>query len=81
MNAADKKAQLTILAQTAVSAFYCPSRRPAACYTNPGYANPKNVNAVSISARTDYAANAGTVGYNWWYGDPGNTPITDSLRR
>lgn len=71
---AAKRNALTQLAQTPVAAFYCPSRRPVAAYSNP--VGPGglsyNFDLPQLLARTDYAANLGprvTVGF----GDPPTT--------
>jgi prepilin-type N-terminal cleavage/methylation domain-containing protein len=66
----EKKAKLTILAQTPVAVFYCPTRRPVMAYPNStnSYYTPWNINPVSVAGRTDYAANSGSVLYSWsWY--------------
>jgi prepilin-type N-terminal cleavage/methylation domain-containing protein/prepilin-type processing-associated H-X9-DG protein len=52
--------------------FYCPSRRPAALYggmavTANGESPPKNAQPLTapyLTAKTDYAGNGGTVGFN-----------------
>jgi prepilin-type N-terminal cleavage/methylation domain-containing protein/prepilin-type processing-associated H-X9-DG protein len=52
--------------------FYCPSRRPAALYggldpTGSAMAAPRNGTPLSspyLTAKTDYAGNGGTVGFN-----------------
>jgi prepilin-type N-terminal cleavage/methylation domain-containing protein len=58
-----KRDALTKLAETPVETFYCPSRRPAAAYSNPDEAGGPNLNYnvgnPSTLARMDYAANLG----------------------
>ena len=53
--------------------FYCPSRRPAGAYGGQDYTqgngfwpagNAKPLSAPYLSAKTDYAGNGGTVGFN-----------------
>jgi prepilin-type processing-associated H-X9-DG protein len=57
--AAQKKVIFSARAQTALEAYYCPSRRPPTVYPiAPSLRwNPYNMNPVSFAARTDYAAN------------------------
>ena len=65
-----KQAQLSIVNSTPIPLLYCPSRRSAIAYTNPF--NQNNINPITVSARTDYAANSGTT-YNLWFDAPGGT--------
>jgi prepilin-type N-terminal cleavage/methylation domain-containing protein len=62
---AQKKTAFALRGQTPVPTFYCPTRRPAKLYPNPTY-NECNSNPITQCARTDYAANAGTVEDLWW---------------
>jgi prepilin-type N-terminal cleavage/methylation domain-containing protein len=57
--ASAKQALLAQSAQTSLGVFYCPTRRQAMAYPNPGN-QCCNTLPVANSARTDYAANAGT---------------------
>jgi len=61
--------QLSILAQTPLAVFYCPTRRPAIAYPNgtTSYTTPWNISnyPVSVAARTDYAANSGSQNFLW----------------
>jgi prepilin-type N-terminal cleavage/methylation domain-containing protein len=81
--AAVKRDALTRLAETPVTTFYCPSRRPAAPYRNADEGLGPNINFnfgnPPMLARTDYAANLGprvvagfgdppSVGYQWGAG-------------
>ncbi len=74
---------LTQLAQTPISTFYCPSRRPAAAYANADVGLGPSINYnfgnPELLARTDYAANLGPrvvggfgeppgTGYQWFSG-------------
>jgi prepilin-type N-terminal cleavage/methylation domain-containing protein/prepilin-type processing-associated H-X9-DG protein len=69
-DAATKSAQAVTMAQTPLSMFYCPSRRPALVYPNgattglgttPAVAyNCNGGAALSLVAKTDYAANGGS---------------------
>jgi prepilin-type N-terminal cleavage/methylation domain-containing protein/prepilin-type processing-associated H-X9-DG protein len=65
-----KMVALSTTAQTVVSIFYCPSRRAAILYPQiAGRTQPSNINAVSSTCHTDYAANAGTRNVSsgiWW---------------
>jgi prepilin-type N-terminal cleavage/methylation domain-containing protein/prepilin-type processing-associated H-X9-DG protein len=65
-----KPAQLSIVNSTPISQLYCPSRRAAIAYTNPF--NQVNINPITVSARTDYAANTGRT-FNLWYSPPGGS--------
>jgi prepilin-type N-terminal cleavage/methylation domain-containing protein/prepilin-type processing-associated H-X9-DG protein len=68
---ATKKTILTNVSQSVISAFYCPSRRaPLISPIPPGRTIPGNIDAITNSAKTDYAGNAGTRG-NFWGGAPG----------
>lgn len=79
-----KKTAVTKTMQTPLAALYCPTRRAATLYPNTvGGSTPNNCDAINTAARTDYAANSGTYGPNWWAtwnfwtdGDPskGGTP-------
>jgi prepilin-type N-terminal cleavage/methylation domain-containing protein/prepilin-type processing-associated H-X9-DG protein len=66
MSVAQKKTALRMVGQTPLSVLYCPTRRPVTVY--PGTQDLYNVTSYSgiATARTDYAANAGTLGPNWW---------------
>jgi prepilin-type N-terminal cleavage/methylation domain-containing protein len=70
---AQKKVTFATRGATAISTFYCPTRRVAKTYPN-AY-NECNSNPIDQAARTDYAANAGTNENIWWLpnhsGDPG----------
>jgi prepilin-type N-terminal cleavage/methylation domain-containing protein len=83
--AAAKREALKQLAQTSVSTFYCPSRRPAQSYPNADVGNPPsfnhNFNTPETLARTDYAANLGprvapkfgepaAIKWQWYEGPP-----------
>ncbi len=63
-DATQKKAQVTIVTQTSISYFNCPSRRPAKPYTSlKGVFSPdnaRNANSVPAHARSCYAFNGGT---------------------
>jgi prepilin-type N-terminal cleavage/methylation domain-containing protein/prepilin-type processing-associated H-X9-DG protein len=68
MTASTKPGALAQMLQTPLALFYCPSRRAVALYPNAYQAT--NTTAVNMSARTDYAINAGSVGPYWWSGSP-----------
>jgi prepilin-type N-terminal cleavage/methylation domain-containing protein/prepilin-type processing-associated H-X9-DG protein len=70
---AEKAAQLSILSQTPLPLFYCPTRRPATTYPN-GYSQV-NINPVGVAAHTDYGGNGGTF-YDLWSGAPGGNDPT-----
>ncbi|MGD0384183.1 MAG: DUF1559 domain-containing protein [Thermoguttaceae bacterium] len=56
---------LTLGTQTVLPEFYCPTRRPVILYPEvTGRTLPSNMNAFTVSSRTDYAANAGTLNAN-----------------
>lgn len=77
---ADKGAELAKAAQTPVAVFYCPTRRRAIAYPNATYW-PGNMNAITVAARSDYAANAGLdSGVGWWWapGSYSHTVATES---
>ena len=65
---------IATMAQTPLSVFHCPTRRPPLLYPNPY--NCGNANAIAVAARTDYAANAGTrgwdAGFTWNISGPGS---------
>jgi prepilin-type N-terminal cleavage/methylation domain-containing protein/prepilin-type processing-associated H-X9-DG protein len=65
--AAQKSRILGQVAQTVLGVLYCPTRRPAELYPVHG-TYPLNVQIVTESGHTDYAANAGTrnIGSNWY---------------
>lgn len=68
---ADKKTDLAQVAQTVLPTLYCPSRRDATLYPSiVDGSTPYNCAPITSSARTDYAANAGTssfpAGTFWW---------------
>ena len=72
MTLANKKNQLAITAQSPLQILICPSRRQAIVYPmNPVYSQV-NITPVSSTARTDYAANAGTPS-GFYYFDPGGS--------
>jgi len=66
-----KQRILSIVAQTAIESFYCPSRREALIYPIPGGRTiPGNIATISAFGKTDYCGNAGTrhhddVNYAW----------------
>jgi prepilin-type N-terminal cleavage/methylation domain-containing protein/prepilin-type processing-associated H-X9-DG protein len=66
MGLAAKKVALRQAGQVALSVLHCPTRRPAIVY--PGTQDLYNVASYAgvATARTDYAANSGTLGPNWW---------------
>jgi prepilin-type N-terminal cleavage/methylation domain-containing protein/prepilin-type processing-associated H-X9-DG protein len=64
MTLTNKKAALVAVAQTPMAVLYCPTRREPTLY--PNTYTMCNVNLASLTARTDYAANGGTVGPTWW---------------
>jgi hypothetical protein len=68
-----KKAAMTRLLQTVQPGFICPSRRSAVLYRNKF--NPVNSNGVPLCAKSDYAGNAGYVGYPYH----GGTALPSSL--
>jgi prepilin-type N-terminal cleavage/methylation domain-containing protein len=57
-----KRTALATREQTPLTAFYCPTRRRNMVYPNPY--NCVNANDIPFAARTDYAANAGTQGWD-----------------
>ena len=59
-------------AQSVIPTFYCPSRRAAKLY--PNTYQECNLYPVSESARTDYAANAGTNEDLWWNAPSSGNP-------
>jgi prepilin-type N-terminal cleavage/methylation domain-containing protein/prepilin-type processing-associated H-X9-DG protein len=66
MTLANKKIAFRQAGQVPLQVLHCPTRRPATVY--PGTQNLYNVapyDGIS-TARTDYAANGGTLGPNWW---------------
>jgi prepilin-type N-terminal cleavage/methylation domain-containing protein len=62
---AQKKVAFATREGTVIPTFYCPTRRSAKLYPNPTY-NTCNSNPVTECARTDYAANAGSVQNLFW---------------
>lgn len=64
-----KKKTLALMGGTAISIFYCPTRRPATVYPNPTF-QCVNTDPISLAARTDYAASGGTSVTPFW--DPPN---------
>ena len=62
--------------QTPVSAFNCPSRRPAKAYgfALPSNWTPINSGAITSVARGDYAANAGDTAVGKWQTEGQGTP-------
>jgi prepilin-type N-terminal cleavage/methylation domain-containing protein/prepilin-type processing-associated H-X9-DG protein len=58
---ADKLAALAKRDATPIDIFNCPSRRPAKGYPNDLSFTPRNGNFSRLHARSDYAANAGTM--------------------
>jgi prepilin-type N-terminal cleavage/methylation domain-containing protein len=75
-----KRDLLTELAQTPHAGFYCPSRRPAAAYTNAdaglGPSINYNFGNPPTLARSDYAANLGPITKPVTFGDPPLAPGT-----
>jgi prepilin-type N-terminal cleavage/methylation domain-containing protein len=72
---AEKRKTLATLGQTPLGLFYCPTRRGAAVY--PNFQNCVNTDPIPYAARTDYAANAGTlVGGFWEAPSLGGDPTT-----
>jgi len=65
MGAVQKKVVLAQNAQTVLEEYYCPSRRePMLCPNAPGMipiSTQSNVDFFPVGARTDYAANAGSL--------------------
>ena len=58
-----KQADLTTVSQMPLTVLYCPTRRTATLYGNDQTSNNPiyNINSISTSAHTDYAANGGMV--------------------
>ena len=69
---AAKKPLFAQRCQTPLTAFQCPSRRLAILY--PNFHNPYNSDPIPMTARSDYAGNAGTI-ENWpMAGEGSNNP-------
>lgn len=68
----------TMTAQTPISNFHCPSRRPAILY--PYYSNVRNINlrAGQLCAKTDYAGNGGDHYTYYTSGGPNSYAEGDS---
>jgi prepilin-type N-terminal cleavage/methylation domain-containing protein/prepilin-type processing-associated H-X9-DG protein len=64
-----KSVQLAAAAQIPIAVLICPTRRPVQVF--PNYYSPGNMTPVSTAVHSDYAANSGTLGPNWW--SPPNT--------
>jgi prepilin-type N-terminal cleavage/methylation domain-containing protein len=81
LDLSSKKAALVMLAQSPLAVLHCPSRREPILY--PTAYQVYNVNASSLCARTDYAANLGTTGsgyYSLWnsgWGASGDPSFAD----
>lgn len=75
-----KEQQIAARLMTPVSVFYCPSRRQPLAYPNllgSDYQANKSVSSslyISVSARTDYAANSGSALYFPRYSDGWSSP-------
>jgi hypothetical protein len=76
----EKRKTLATLGATPLAVFYCPTRRGAIVY--PNFNDCVNTDPIPFAARTDYAANAGTVVGGFWSaptlgGDPTKMAPTD----
>ncbi len=69
---AQKAAQLSVAAQTPIAVLICPTRRPVQVF--PNYYSPGNMNPVPTAVHSDYAANSGTLGPDWWGAPNTNDP-------
>jgi prepilin-type N-terminal cleavage/methylation domain-containing protein len=74
----EKKKFIARAGATALPVFYCPTRRPAKTYPNPY--NTCNSDPISLAARTDYAANAGTNQNVWWEAPSSGNPADVGTR-
>jgi prepilin-type N-terminal cleavage/methylation domain-containing protein len=61
---AEKQKTLAAMGSTPLAVFYCPTRRGTAVY--PNFYDCVNTDAIAYAARTDYAANAGTIVGGFW---------------
>jgi prepilin-type N-terminal cleavage/methylation domain-containing protein/prepilin-type processing-associated H-X9-DG protein len=67
LKAAAKKAAAATMMQVPLAALICPTRRTAVLYPNTvDGSTPYNCDTITSAAHTDYAANSGTYGPNWW---------------
>ena len=61
---AKKRISLATMCMTPSALLICPSRRQLRAYPNTH--SPYNIQPISVAAHTDYAANSGTLGPNFW---------------
>ncbi|MDO4575708.1 MAG: DUF1559 domain-containing protein [Planctomycetia bacterium] len=66
----------TIVLETPLSVFYCPSRRPVTVVTTAGY-TLSNSTQPTLSAKGDYAANCGAYAGGSGYYSNMKTPVAD----
>jgi prepilin-type N-terminal cleavage/methylation domain-containing protein len=74
-NSAQKQSVLSLVAGTPLAVLHCPSRRQPVVYAN--IYTPINCGSANVPlvARTDYAANTGSVqNMNYWYWTSSMTP-------
>ncbi len=70
-----KANSLAIAAQTPLAVLLCPTRRPVMAFpNNPQTSFECNAASVSSAAHTDYAANAGTLGPDFWLAPQASSP-------